>query len=194
MLDLGLLNFTKFYLPETIYGENIIIKRRSHAYDNDLFQLIDKSRDFLRNYLFWIDDTKSLDDVKAVTDIFNNNWNEQRSFEYVFLDKNNEKLIGAGGVHTISHMHRWAELGYYLSKDAVGHGYITEAVNLLTGALFDNKINRVVIQCDKQNTSSAKVAERCGFEYEGCQKEARFAYGQYRDELIYAKINSNKIL
>lgn len=190
MLDLGIKEFKKFSLPETICGERVIIERRTHKHDEELFNLINNSREFLRPYLFWVDDTQSLDDVKNVTNIFSNNWDEQKSFEYVFLDKNTKQLVGAGGIHTVSYMHRWAEFGYYLAQNATGHGYITEVVNLLTQALFDNGIKRVVIECDKENTASAKVAERCGFEYEGCQKQARFAYGEYRDELIYAKINS----
>jgi len=192
MLDLGLKELNKFSLPEEITGQKVIIKRRVHQYDEELFNLIDHSRDFLREFLFWIDDTQSSDNVKNVTDIFNQNWDEQKSFEYVFLDSQTGKMVGAGGIHTISYMHHWAEFGYYLDKDAVGHGYITEVVNLLTNALFEKGIHRVVIECDKQNTASANVAKRCGFEYEGCQKQARLAYGEYRDELLYAKINQQK--
>lgn len=192
MLDLGNKEFKKFSLPEKIIGERVIIERRSHKHDENLFNLINNSREFLRTYLFWVDDTQSVDNVKNVTDIFDNNWDEQKSFEYVFLDRETQQLVGAGGIHTISHMHHWAEFGYYLAQNATGHGYVTEVVNLLTQALFDKGIHRVVIECDKQNTASAKVAERCGFEYEGCQKQARFAYGGYRDTLIYAKLNSSK--
>ena len=191
MLDLGLKELNKFSLPEEIVGKKVIIKRRIHQYDEELFNLIDHSRDFLREFLFWVDDTKTLDNVKNVTDIFNNNWNEQKSFEYVFLDSRTGKMVGAGGIHTISYMHHWAEFGYYLDKSATGNGYITEVVNLLTNTLFEHGIHRVVIECDKQNTASENVAKRCGFEYEGCQKQARLAYGKYRDELLYAKINPN---
>lgn len=38
----------------------------------------------------------------------------------------------------------------------------------------------------------AAVARRCGFELEGKMREARFAYGSYRDELLFAKINPGK--
>lgn len=189
MLDLGLKSFEKFSLSEKLVGKNVILVRRSHQYDEELFNLIDSSRDFLRNYLFWVDDTKTLDDVKNVTDIFSKNWDEQNSFEYVFLDAQTQDLVGAGGIHTVSYMNRMAEYGYYLSKCATGRGYASEFVSMLEDELFKKGIHRLVIECDVDNKGSAKVAERNGFELEGCLRDVKYAYGDYRDGLVYAKIN-----
>lgn len=189
MLDLGNKKLERFSLPEKMVGERVVLVPRTHDFDEDLWKLIDSSREFLREYLFWVDDTKSLQDVKDVTSIFMENWQKQNSFEYVFLDKKTNKLVGAGGIHTVSYLHHWAEYGYYLSQNEVGHGYITEAVQLLEKALFEKGIHRLVITCDVNNHASAAVAKRCGFELEGKLKEACFAYGKYRDELLFAKIN-----
>lgn len=190
MLDLGIMNFEKFSLPEKIVGDRLILLRRRHEHDEELFKLIDSSREFLRRFLFWVDDTKTVDDVKTVTDIFSRNWDEQNSFEYVFLDKQTGKMVGAGGIHTISYMNRMAEYGYYLDQKAVGNGYASEFVRLMEKELFSRKIHRLVIECDEDNKASAKVAERNGFVYEGRLRDAKFAYGGFRNELVYAKINS----
>lgn len=189
MLDLQLKTFEKFSLPEIIEGSRCIFERRQKKHNEELFRLITGSKEFLRKYLFWVDDTKTLEDVAKVTDIFSQNWDNQDSFEYVFLDKQSRQMVGAGGIHTISYMNRWAEYGYYLSKDALKKGYATDFVISLEQELFKRDIHRLVIECDKENTASAKVAERCGFSFEGCLKGAKFAYGAYRDELVYAKIN-----
>lgn len=58
--------------------------------------------------------------------------------------------------------------------------------------LFQRGIHRLIITCDVNNQASAAVARRCGFELEGKMREARFAYGSYRDELLFAKINPGK--
>ena len=47
MLDLGIKVFKKFSLPETICGERVIIERRAHKHDEELFNLINNSREFL---------------------------------------------------------------------------------------------------------------------------------------------------
>ncbi|MBR6409084.1 MAG: GNAT family N-acetyltransferase [Alphaproteobacteria bacterium] len=189
MLDLKIKTFEKFSLPEKVEGQRGVFVRRKHEHDEELFNLIIHSKEFLRKYLFWIDDTKTIDDVAIVTDIFSKNWDNQDSFEYVFFDKITGKMVGAGGIHTISYMNRWAEYGYYLHEKATGAGYATDFVKTMEKELFKRGIHRLVIECDAENKASAKVAERCGFSFEGCLKGAKFAYGQYRDELMYAKIN-----
>lgn len=189
MLDLGIKKLEKFSLPEEIVGERVVLVPRRHEFDEALFELIDSSRNFLREYLFWVDDTRSVDDVRKVTDIFQENWKKQDAFEFVFLDRESRRLVGAGGIHTISYLHHYAEYGYYLNQKEVGHGYITEAVRLLEKELFQRGIHRLIITCDVNNQASAAVARRCGFELEGKMREARFAYGSYRDELLFAKIN-----
>ncbi len=190
MLDLGLQEFKKFFLPEEIAGENIVIRRRTHEHDAALFALIERSRAHLRRFLFWIDGTGTLEDVRVVTDIFSENWDAQKSFEYVFFEKRSGKMVGAGGVHTISHMNRMAEFGYYLDKDACGNGYATEFVRLLERELFARGIHRCVIECDAENAASAKIAERLGYTLEGRLRDVKCAYGGYRDGLIFSKLEN----
>lgn len=188
MLDLGLEKYGKFSLPEEIVGEKIVARRRAHEHDEELFRLIDRSRAHLRKYLFWTDGTKTLADVRVVTDIFSKNWDEQNSFEFVFFEKISEKMVGAGGVHTISHMNRTAEFGYYLDETACGNGYATEFVRLLERELFPRGIHRCIIECDAENAASASVARRLGYVFEGKLRDAKFAYGAYRDELVFSKL------
>lgn len=190
MLDLGLQEFKKFSLPEEISGEKIVVRRRTHAHDEELFALIERSREHLREFLFWIDGTKSAEDVRIVTDIFSENWDAQKSFEYVFFSKDSGKMVGAGGVHTISHMNRMAEFGYYLDKTACGNGYATEFVRLLEKALFACGIHRCVIECDADNCASAAVAKRLGYTLEGRLRDVKCAYGGYRDGLIFSKLEN----
>lgn len=188
MLDLGLEHYEKFSLPEEISGEKIVIYRRTHAHDAELFQLIDRSREHLRPFLFWIDGTKTENDVRVVTDIFSKNWDEKNSFEFVFFDICSGKMVGAGGVHTISHMNRMAEFGYYLDRDACGNGFATEFVRLLEKELFARGIHRCVIECDEKNAASAAVAARLGYTREGLLRDAKFTDGSFRNELVFSKL------
>ena len=191
MLDLGLEKYEKFSMPEEISGEKIVVRRRVHAHDDELFALIDRSREHLRRFLFWTDGTRSVEDVRVVTDIFSANWDALASFEFVFFDKASGRMVGAGGVHTISHMNRMAEFGYYLDKDACGRGYATEFVRLLERELFARGIHRCVIECDADNAASAAVAKRLGYAFEGRLRDAKLAYGVYRDELVFSKLSTD---
>ena len=78
MLDLGNKKLERFSLPEEIVGERIVLVPRTHEFDEALWQLIDNSREFLREYLFWVDDTKSLQDVTDVTSILSRMYSRAR--------------------------------------------------------------------------------------------------------------------
>ena len=178
----------KFSMPREIVGERVILVPRTPAYDEELWRLIDRSREFLRPYLFWVDKTCSVNDVHQISELFWKNFEERNFFEYLFLDRNSKKLVGAGGAHTVSYERRQAEFGYYRDVAAAGHGYVCEAVELLSRALFERGIHRLIIRCDVSNTASAAVARRCGFIREGILKDGIYAYGEYHDEYIFAKI------
>lgn len=182
----------RFSMPEKIAGDKVILVRRSTEFDTDLWNLIDRSRELLRPYLFWVDGTRSIADVHKISELFEKNFYEQNFFEYVFLDKQTGRLVGAGGVHTLSYERRSAEFGYYRDKNAGGQGYISEAVNLLVKELSALGIHRFVIKCDVENTASAAVAERCGFVKEGCLKDGIYGYGEYHDEFVFAKVNEER--
>lgn len=94
--------------------------------------------------------------------------------------------------HTVSYLDE-LELSYQLySSEHYGQGIITEAVKLITGYLFDRKKNnriRLVIHPD--NLASKRVAEKCGFQYEGTARGAWFHRGQNRDVEIYALLRED---
>ncbi|HET9494837.1 MAG TPA: GNAT family N-acetyltransferase, partial [Chloroflexia bacterium] len=59
-------------------------------------------------------------------------------------------------------------IGYWIRPTAVGRGYVTEAVKLLTAFALDVlEAKRVEILCDERNVPSANVARRAGYVLEG---------------------------
>jgi RimJ/RimL family protein N-acetyltransferase len=81
-------------------------------------------------------------------------------------------------------------LGYWVRVTEQGHGYVTEAVRLITTYAFDSLgARRVEIRCDARNVRSANVARRCGFEFEGHLRNVACAPdGTVADELVFARI------
>jgi len=75
------------------------------------------------------------------------------------------------------------ELAYHIFRPVHrGKGYMSEALRVLMNHLFtEKKIPRLQINLEKGNTGSRKVAEKCGFTYDGTMKKALLSKGKWKD-------------
>ena len=86
------------------------------------------------------------------------------------------EIVGEIEFFPITHYLVGYELSYQLFGDRhAGHGYVSEAVRLLVGYLFGLKrVNRLQLNIHPQNHASRRVAEKCGFTFEGVMRGAWF--------------------
>lgn len=83
-----------------------------------------------------------------------------------------------------------AHLGYALSPDAVGNGYMTEAiVRVVRIAFGELGLHRVETNIMPRNTRSLAVAERAGFAREGLSPRYLHINGRWEDHARLARIN-----
>jgi RimJ/RimL family protein N-acetyltransferase len=95
-------------------------------------------------------------------------------------------LIGSCQLHSISYVHRTAELQIRIGDVAQrGHGYGKEAIHLLLGFAFkDLNLHRVYLHVFSSNTTAIQAYERAGFIREGVLRKAAHIDGQYVDVII----------
>ena len=102
-----------------------------------------------------------------------------------------EKLVG-----TISYMdagcHDGLELGYAVFDEADrGKGYATDALSALARFLFGTRqINRLQVSIMPGNVASKRVAEKCGFQFEGTMRGAIFHRGAFQDMDLYSLLRA----
>lgn len=178
-----------FTLPEILYGEKVILRKRDHNYDEEMWQAIKTNRDFLKTYLSWADKTNSIDDVIIATKHFTLAWASQAKFVYVITDRHSQKLLGSIDLHNIDFENHSAEIGYWLRKEKTGFGYMSEALNLIEHHAFEFHIHRLSICCDSRNRASANVALRNGYTFENTNYQAIYNNSFFYNREIYAKIN-----
>lgn len=80
------------------------------------------------------------------------------------------------------------EIGYTLfDPQRRGQGIMTEALSLLTDYLFQSRnIHRVQLIIADGNVASEKVAQKCGFTYEGTARQAMYQRGRHLDMKMYS--------
>lgn len=84
-----------------------------------------------------------------------------------------------------------AQIGYWLVPEARGRGHATRAVVLLTTWLFGLGAARVFLTVVAGNASSAAVARRAGFVYEGTMRSHAVWQGNRRDVMWFAALPSD---
>jgi [ribosomal protein S5]-alanine N-acetyltransferase len=101
----------------------------------------------------------------------------------------------AGHIEFFKPVHYWDafELSYQLYDDRfAGRGYATEAVQLLTDYLFDNKHqHRIHLVILPENVASRRIAEKCGYVLEGTVRGAMFSGGRSQDVLLYSLLRTD---
>lgn len=80
------------------------------------------------------------------------------------------------------------EIGYTIfDPQRRGQGIMTEVLSLFADYLFQStNIHRVQLIIADGNIASEKVAQKCGFTYEGMARQAMFQRGIHRDMKFYS--------
>ena len=85
------------------------------------------------------------------------------------------------------------ELSYQLYDERhAGHGYTTEAVQLLVDYLYaTKKQHRIHLVIVPDNGASRRIADKCGFVLEGTVRGAFFNAGRNHDVLLYSLLRTD---
>ena len=86
------------------------------------------------------------------------------------------------------------EIAYHIYSDENrGRGVATDALSLMTGYLFDRmKHNRIRLIIHPDNQASRRVAEKCGYQYEGIARGAWFNRSRNHDVAVYAIVRADR--
>ncbi len=87
---------------------------------------------------------------------------------FAIVDAHDDRvLLGSVSLLRLDWPHRRGEVGYWLAREARGHGHATRAVALVCAwGARALALERVVLLAAVGNLPSQRVAERCGFERE----------------------------
>lgn len=107
------------------------------------------------------------------------------------IHKKDFRLIGILSL-TFNTYHHKCELGYWMDKDYWKQGLMTEAAQRAIQYAFEElKLHRVELTHMVKNIGSQRVAEKVGFQLEGCYREGHFKRGGYRDVKFYGMLESD---
>ena len=149
----------------------------------ELFVIVDENREYLREWLPWLDDVNSVDDELAMI----RRIRDDKNFNWLYLIREYGELVGVVSLNWVDWDNRSFGLGYWVSESSSGRGIITKSCRRVIEHCFaDLKLHRSVIEVAVDNHPSRAVAERLGLRLEGISKDREWLYDRFTDSVMFA--------
>ncbi len=155
----------------------------------ELFALVDENRDFLGEWLPWVDSNVEEADSREFIMASRLAYADETSMPFAIFYC--DKLVGMIGIHHISDINKSAEIGYWLAEQETGKGLVTKCCRAILNFSFGRlEVNRIVIQAAVKNLPSRAIPERLGFTFEGVGRELVFQQERPLDMAIYSLLSA----
>lgn len=108
-----------------------------------------------------------------------------QDFVYGIFDPEETRLLGGTGLHTRLGQSQ-LEIGYWIHKDHINQGLVTESTAALVKVAFEIiHVHRLEIHCDPGNYASASIPRKLGFTHEGTLRGKTRFLDSWRDLMIW---------
>jgi len=153
----------------------------------EVFAAADRNREYLRQWLPWVDHTHSAADVRTFIEAALEQHDAGLGPNCAILLEG--KIVGSMGSHRFDLADRNCSIGYWVDAASQGKGIITRCSAALIDYLFHEVgMHRVEIRCGTGNHRSCAVPERLGFTREGVLRGAQWVSGRWVDLVVWGML------
>lgn len=169
---------------EFVVEDEVRLKPLEILHTEQLHTLTELNRSYLKQWLPWLEGTKSADDTKSFIQMTRNQFAANNGLQAGIWYQG--KIAGVIGFHGLNWANKTTSIGYWLGERYQGKGLMTMSCKaFIEYAFAELKLNRVEIRCAEKNFKSRSIPERLGFAQEGILREAEWLYDRYVDHVVY---------
>lgn len=171
---------------------DIRLHRMQLSDSEDIFKAIDCQRDYLRVWLPFVDNLRTVEDeadfIRGVLSV-----PEERQ-ELLFIIRYQGVFAGLAGFKDTDRLNGRTEIGYWLGEVFQGKGIMTMVVKELCRLAFrELGMHRIQIRCAAGNQRSRNIPLRLGFMQEGIERDGELLVdGHYTDLVVYSRLATDK--
>lgn len=126
--------------------------------------------------------------------MINDKIDENIDINWAVTEKGSDKCIGIMGFYRTQPEHFRTELGYMITSEHWGKGYVTEAVKTLLDFAFKTlNFHSIVAVIDSRHMASERVLQKVGFVKEAHFKEDFYYNNEFTDTVMYGLLKRNFI-
>ena len=154
---------------------------------DELFEAAYESSQHCYEFLPWCHPEYSRDEAEAFVLSRAQAWDEQTDFSFAIIDEASQAFLGGSGVNSINWIDRFANLGYWVRKSALGRGIGEMALHETAEYIFESTdLNRLEIVISTENEHSLAVVRAAGAAEEGVLRDRLYLHGEAHDAYIFA--------
>ena len=177
-------------IPETLQSPRLTLRANRAGAGAAINAAVVESQAELQAWMPWAREPMTVEQSEAHSRQMQARWQAREEIDFCFHRREDDLLVGKGGLHTIDWSLPKFEIGYWIRTSCARRGYATEAtlamVELAQGLLG---ARRIEITSDARNVASRRVAEKAGFTLEGIRRRSRRDNrGELADSCMYARI------
>lgn len=157
-----------------------------------LAESITENVEHLRPWMPWVHSEPEPIEIKfARLKRFRGMFDLGQNFVYGIFNPEETKLLGGTGLHPRIGDEQ-LEIGYWIHKDYVNQGFITESTAALIKVAFELiQVHRIEIHCDPANVASAAVPRKLGFVHEGTLRAQTRFLEVWSDSMIWGLLDTD---
>lgn len=177
-------------IPEEIETARLVLRAARAGQGAAVNDAVVESHAELKEWMPWAQKVQSVEESEVNCREAQSKWLSRQMLDFCFVRRDDGRLVGKGGLHTIDWSVPKFEIGYWIRTSCARQGYATEAVGALTRLAAERLgAHRVEITCNAVNAASRRVAGKCGFVLEGVLRQSRRnVAGELADSCVYAQV------
>lgn len=178
------------YVSPELVGHKVILQTYKNGDGKQIFEAIEESRAHLEPWQVWVRAIQTRDNAEELARQKQAEWLLRTCLAWTIRDYSTLAFLGNIQLEQIDWSTPSFGIGYWIRSSAQGHGYVTQAAQLVCKAAFESlNAQRVHIECDARNRRSAAVAHRLGFVREGQLRNERLDFsGKPQDTLQFGMV------
>lgn len=113
-----------------------------------------------------------------------------KQLRLIVVENKSENPVGMIDLFDFDPKHKRAGIGILIRPSAQNKGYASEALKLLINYTFKHlDLHQVYSNITEDNTTSIQLFRKAGFIETGLKKDWTYSNGEFKNELLYQKIN-----